>query len=401
MSKNKNITDFLSLIQDEAFINQVNKTENPNELLEELVERNAGNSDSIRYAFEFIQVNLSNRTEMGSEDFDQILKNIQNHFKRKTYLPYLNFIPQLRIAAIILVIISIGSLVIYHHFAKDPLSQFAQSNATDSNQATIVLSDGSTRVLKNNDSFIDYNSTDGEVLIKSDYEQKKIENKNNIKDAVFNQVVVPCGQRKKVWLSDGTLVYLNAGSSLTFPATFYGKTREVYLKGEGFFEVSRNEKVPFIVKTNHIDVKVIGTTFNVSAYNDECIVSAVLVEGKVEVSQKNQILANDEFTLAQGQGLFYSVNSKNSVVNEVDVDDFVLWKDGLFKFHDMPLVDIVRRVQKYYSLPIQIDGEKLANILVSGKLVLSEDFCEVMKYLSKTIEGSYEKTHDGIYILKQ
>lgn len=400
MANNTNKKDFLTLIQDEAFINQVNKAENPNELLEELVEKNPENSDSIRHAFEFIQINLSNRIEMGSEDFDQILKNIQNHFKRKTYLPYLNVIPS-RVAAMILVIISIGSLVIYHHFAKDSLTQFAKSDPINSNQATIMLSDGSTRVLKNNDSFIDYNSIDGEVLIKSDNEQKKIENRNNIKDAVLNKVVVPCGQQKKVWLSDGTLVHLNAGSSLAFPATFFGNTREVYLRGEGFFEVSRNKKVPFIVKTNHIDVKVMGTAFNVSAYDDEYIVSAVLVEGKVKVLQKNQILANDEFTLAEGQGLFYSVSDQNSVVNEVDVDDFVLWKDGLFKFHNMPLVDLIRRVQKYYNLPIQIEGEELSNILVSGKLVLSEDFSEVMKYLSKTIEGSYEKTQDSIYILKQ
>lgn len=401
MDKNTNRTDFLALVQDEAFINLVSASENPDKLLEELVKENPENSDSIRYAFEFIQANLSNKTNLNSEDFNRILKNIQNSHRKKSYLRYLNFIPQLRIAAVILVILSIGSLVVYHQYAKDPLTQFTQSIAVDDNQAMIVLSDGSKQVLKNNESFIDYNSTEGEILIKNNNVEERIENKNGVKDVVLNQVVVPYGQRQKILLSDGTLVQLNAGSKLTFPATFSRKTREVYLKGEGFFEVHKNEKVPFIVKTDYIDIKVLGTTFNVSAYDDEHFASTVLVEGKVSVSQKNKMLANDEYTISPGQGCFYSVSDQKSVVNNVDVNDYVLWKDGLYKFHNMPLIDIVRRVHKYYNLPIQIEDEKLANTLVSGKLILSDDFSEVIQYLSKTMEGRYEKTKDGIYTLKQ
>jgi ferric-dicitrate binding protein FerR (iron transport regulator) len=401
MDKNINKSDFLALVQDEAFINLVNASENPDKLLEELVKENPANSDSIRYAFEFIQVNLSDKTKLNSEDFNRILKNIQNSYRKKPYLRYLNFIPQLRIAAVILIILSIGSLVIYHQYAKDPLNQFAQSYAAEGNQAMIVLSDGSKQVLKNNESFIDYNSTEGEVLIKNNNVEEIIENKNDVKDAVLNQVVVPYGQSQKILLSDGTLVQLNAGSTLTFPATFSGKTREVYLKGEGFFEVHKNEKIPFIVTTDYIDIKVLGTTFNVSAYDDEHFASTVLVEGKVNVSQKNKMLANDEYTISPGQGCFYSVSDQKSVVNDVDVNNYILWRDGLYKFHDMPLIDIVRRVHKYYNLPIQIEDEKLANTLVSGKLVLSDDFSEVIQYLSKTMEGRYEKTKDGIYILKQ
>lgn len=401
MAKNTNKTDFLSLIQDEAFIDLVNKAENPDELLEELVKKNPENSDSIRYAFEFILVNLSNKTKMDSKDFDGILKNIQNYSRRKSYLRYLNFIPQLSMAAVILVILSIGSLVVYHQFAKDPLIQFAQSNSADGNQAIIVFSNGSKQILKNNDSFIDYNSTDGEVIVRNNNEEERIENRNDVKDAVLNQVIVPYGQRHKILLSDGTLVQLNAGSKLTFPAIFSKKIREVYLKGEGFFEVHKNEKVPFIVKTDYIDIKVLGTIFNVSAYEDEHFVSTVLVEGKVNVSQKNKMLANDVFTLVPGQGCFYSVSDQHSVVKNVDTNDYILWKDGLYKFHDMPLIDIVRRVHKYYNRSIQIEGDKLANTLVSGKLVLSDDFREVMQSLSKTMEGRYEKTQEDNYILKQ
>ena len=400
MAKHTNKTDFLSLVQDETFIDQVNNAENPDELLAELIKENPGNRQSIRYAFEFIRVNHSNKTKMSPEDYERILKNLQNYSKKKSHTRSIVYLPRIWRVAMILVILSISSLVTYYQLSKDPLSQFAQSHVADSTQAKIVLSDGSEQVLKNNDSYIDYGSTKGAVIVKKDNEEERIENSNDVKESVLNQVVVPYGQRHKIRLSDGTLVQLNAGSSLTFPATFSGKIREVYLKGEGFFEVHKNEKMPFVVKTNHIDIKVLGTTFNVSAYEDEHFASAVLVEGKVKVSQKNKIFSNDEITLAPGQGCFYSVVGKNSEVKIVDTEDYILWKDGLYKFHNLPLIDIVRRVHKYYNLPIQIENEKLANSLVSGKLVLSDDFSEVMQFLSKAMEGRYEKTQDGIYILK-
>ncbi len=400
MSRNINKTGFLSLVQDEKFIQCVTEAGEPDKLLEELIKKDPENSDSIRYAFEFIKINLSNKTEMNSEDFDRILKNIQKYSKRKSIIRHLNFTShQLRRIAVILVILSVGSLVVCHQLLKDPLAQFAQNRVGEGNQAMIVLSNGSKQVLKSNDSFIDYSSTAGEVIVRNENEEERIENSQ--KSAVLNKVVVPYGQRHKIRLSDGTMVQLNAGSILTFPATFSGKVREVYLKGEGYFEVHKNAKMPFIVRTDYLDIKVLGTTFNVSAYDDERFVSTVLVEGKVDVSQKNRILANDEYTLAPGQGCFYSVREKNSVVKNVDTNDYILWKDGLFKFQDLPLVDIVRRVKKYYNLSIQIEDETLANTLVSGKLVLSDDFGEVMQYLSKTMEGRYEKTQDGIYILKK
>ncbi|MDP2060534.1 MAG: FecR domain-containing protein, partial [Flavobacteriaceae bacterium] len=241
----------------------------------------------------------------------------------------------------------------------------------------------------------------GEVVVKNTEEEERIVNSKAQKNPVLNQVVVPFGQRHKVLLSDGTLVQLNAGSKLTFPAIFLGKTREVYLKGEGFFEVSKNTKQPFIVKTDHIDIQVLGTTFNVSAYEDESFMTTVLVEGKVNVSQKGKRLANEEYTLAPGQGCFYSIHSKSSVVKNVDVNEHVLWKDGLYNFKDKPLCDVVSRVHKYFNRPIHIENEKLASTLVSGKLVLSDDIAEVMEYLSKTVEGKYEVTPDGLIVLKK
>lgn len=406
MSRYTNKTDFLSLIQDEDFIRMVINDPDPNELLKKMQEENPDLGKNLQYAFEFIRVNHGNKVKMHPEDFNEVLSNIQLHLKAKSKSRVQRLFPMpLRIAASILIILSITSIIVYKQFGKDPLTEFAQKQHEGADKALIVLSDGTTKELKNNDSFIDYTSSEGEVVVKNteeeEEEEERIGNSKIQKNPVLNQVVVPFGQRHKVLLSDGTLVQLNAGSKLTFPAAFTGKTREVYLKGEGFFEVSKNEKQPFIVKTDYIDIKVLGTTFNIAAYDDERILTTVLVEGKVNVSQKDKLLANDVYTLSPGQGCFYSIDTKNSVVKNVDVTEHILWKEGLFNFKDKPLRDVVSRVHKYFNRPIQIENDRLANTLVSGKLVLSDDIAEVTEYLAKTVEGNYEITADGLIVLKQ
>jgi transmembrane sensor len=397
-----NNQDFLSLIQDETFIRLVNDAEGSEELLAELLSNNPPNRESIKYAIEFIRFNKANKTTMDAKDYNRILLDLQKQYKKKSSSSIFRAIPfYLRIAAILLIFFSIGSLVVYQKFVNDPLTQFAQRNVVDGNHAMIVLSDGSYQTLKNNDSYIDYKSTNGEVIIKNRDQKDIIDNSSNQKDAVLNQVVVPFGQRQRVLLSDGTFVLLNAGSKLTFPASFNGKYREVFLKGEAFFEVSKNANKPFIVKTDQIDIRVLGTTFNVTAYENEQFVTTVLLEGKVNVEQKDKLFANKKFILSPGQACFYSVVDKYANIKEVNVDDYVLWKDGLYKFNDMPLRDVVYRVRRYYNLDVQIRDEHLANTLVSGKLVLTDDIAEVVKYLSKTMEGRYEKISESSYILVQ
>lgn len=391
--------DFIGLVQDEDFVRLVVDASNPDETLKELIQQNPKNRDKIRYAFEFIRVNLSNKTKMEPEDYQNILDHIQDYSNRKSSTRILNFIPRLRIAAMILVIIAVGSLVAYYQFSEDSLTRFAQLNVANSDQAVIVLSDGTKQALKNNNSFVDYKSNNGEVVVRKDSNEEIINNKNISTNEDLNQIVVPFGQHQKILLSDGTLVHLNAGSKLVFPVMFSGKTREVYLKGEGFFEVYKNAKVPFIVRTDQINIKVLGTKFNVSAYEDEHVTSAVLVEGKVNVSEKNKFFGNNQYTLTPGKGYFFTKSEKQSVVKEVDVNDYILWKDGLYNFKNLPLSIVLNRVEKYYNLIIKVEDDNLTKTLVSGKLVLSDSITDVMEYLSKTMECRYIKMNDGNFII--
>jgi len=264
----------------------------------------------------------------------------------------------------------------------------------------IILSDGSTHKLSAKDSLIEYSANGGEVVVKNDQQEERLENLTNSKTATINQIIVPFGHRHCIILSDGTRVQLNSGSRLVFPAEFSDKNREVYLKGEGYFEVFKNSNKPFIVKTDFVDIKVLGTVFNISAYEDEQIASTVLVEGKVVVSQKNKLFGLTEKNLSPGQGCFYSSETKTSDIRNVNVYDYISWKDGVFLFKDKALINIVSRLEKYYHKKILIEEGILPNTLISGKLVLSDNIEEVMQYLSKTMEARYEKNEKGILIIK-
>jgi len=393
---------FIDLIKDDKFIQLVKGSKNPDHLLENLIFQNPENSSDIKYAFEFIMVAKNDQKTLNSNDSNIILKNIEkrlqiNKQKGKT----VHYLLWLKIASVIFMIIALGSLLFYYQISKDPLKQFAEEDQGKGDQGLIILSDGSEHILSNNDSKIDYNVSHGEVIIKKrENEEEKFPNSATSNHAVLNQVVVPYGQRQRVVLSDGTTVKLNAGSKMAFPSVFSGKNREVYLKGEGFFEVYKDASHPFIVKTDFVDVKVLGTTFNISAYEDESIASAVLVEGSVNVSQKNKIIGSQSFVLSPGQGCFYSVNDKKSDIRNVDIDFYTSWKDGIYQFKDMPLPELVRKVKKYYNVPVQIEGEELSDTKISGKLVISGNIDEVMQYIAKTVEGNFEQNKNGIYIIK-
>lgn len=401
--KNKLKIELLSLLENKHFVQSVRESGNSDDLLDELLKKYPDSKNEILSAFEFIRLSLSEKKKLSEDEFKAMLGTITEYskareIKKGTVRKF--FIQYLWKAAILLILFSAGTLLVYYQLKRDPLDQFAQTNTKANDQAMIVLSDGSERLLKDNDLYIDYESSDGEIVVKNaNKEEERIRNSGKSGRQVLNQVVVPFGQTHTVSLSDGTVVQLNAGSKLTFSPVFSGKKREVYLMGQAFFKVTRNETMPFVVRTEHISVEVLGTTFDISAYNDENFASAILVEGSVRVSQKNRPILNDEYILKQGQGCFYNIDKEKSVVKDVEVEQYISWKDGLFIFKDMTLMNVVKRLKRYYNKSIQIKDVAFSNTLVSGKLVLSGDFMDVLKYVSKTVEGEIQEENDGSYVI--
>ncbi len=391
-------TDFVSLLRNETFIKLVKESIGKENQMDLLEKEFPGQRETIAYAIEFVQATLSDQKKMAPDDVTSIWRNIKKYTNQSkgVTIHRITLSDLWKVAAVLIVALA-SSVFVYQSLLRDPLVDIAALKTEVNDEAMIILSDGSKHKLTPKDSLIEYSSDGGQVVVKGNQQEEKLENPTSSKAATINQIVVPFGRRHSITLSDGTRVQLNSGSRLIFPAGFSGKNREVYLKGEGYFEVFKNPNQPFIVKTNVMDIKVLGTIFNISAYEDEQNAYAVLVEGKVAVLQKNKLFATTDKNLSPGQGYFYSSATKTSDIRKVDLVDYISWKDGIFLFRDKPLNNIVNRLEKYYNQKISIEEGKLPNTLISGKLVLSDNLDEVMKYLAKTLEARYERNKEGIY----
>lgn len=400
MKKIKDI-EFDLLLQDKSFINRViDESEETKKYLDELIREFPDKKETILFAVDFVRSRNKDKRKLSSQDRAQMWANIQKTHN-DTSLPFRSssFAIIWKIAVSVVIIFTLG-FFLYQQYNSNSFNQYAKTGVLE-DHAMIILSDGSEYELENNNSAIEYKSEGKEVLIKESGDAtEKIKNSKDVEKVVLNQIIVPYGRRHSITLSDGTKVFLNSGSKLIFPANFTGNKREVFLSGEGFFDVAKDKDRPFVLNTNSIDVKVLGTQFNVAAYEDEELITTVLLEGSVEVARKNKLFNNSKFNLTPGQGCFYHKSSNETSISEVDVTDYVGWKDGWIKFKDQPLINVVKRIEKYYNKTIIIEDPKLVNTIISGKLVLSDQFEVALAYITKTIKAHAEQKDENSYILK-
>lgn len=172
------------------------------------------------------------------------------------------------------------------------------------------------------------------------------------------EFTAPSGSRAFIQLSDGTEIHLDYGSSIKYPKTFRGKTREVTLSGEGFFNVSHNPKTPFIVKTEQIDIKVLGTKFNVVAYPEKETTTTTLVEGKVVLQQTNkQGVISTLKSMTPGEHVAYNKETGTLSSEIGDVRKYVAWKDGILVFDNTSIANITERLGRMYNVEFEIAND--------------------------------------------
>lgn len=229
----------------------------------------------------------------------------------------------------------------------------------------------------------------GNVNIKKE-EITAVENDSIQKEATeqvaerkMNVLKVPKGRHSSVVLADGTKVWVNSGTVLSFPNVFEEDNRTIYVDGEIYLEVTKDVSRPFYVKTSQMDVRVLGTSFNVTAYDDEHNQSVILTEGSVEVRGQNglkrKIQPQDRLVL-----------EKNKMdVSRVNVYDYISWKDGVFLFKNKSLAYVAQRLSRYYRIHVECTPE-VENYTCSGKLVLFDDLNSVLKTLKESLPISYE-----------
>ncbi|MFV0592535.1 MAG: FecR family protein [Draconibacterium sp.] len=210
----------------------------------------------------------------------------------------------------------------------------------------------------------------------------------NTQKAEIQNVTVPFGAKTNITLPDGSLVWLNSGSTLSFSSEFEDK-RPVVLVGEAFFEVEKSDK-PFIVSTNFGDVEVKGTSFNVKAYTEENTLQATLVSGSVLVREKD---SKKEVTLEPGQQA--NLIDEEITLSNVETELFISWKDGKLIFRKEYLPAAIKRLERWYNVKIELaDDKRLNEIWISGTLEM-ESFSEVLELLKVTSPIDYlynEKT---------
>lgn len=297
--------------------------------------------------------------------------------------PFLRKIYRFRVAAIAatLTIFVITGLIITRTPGPRPLAGIRPHSRMikpGTNAATLTLANGNTIVLDSASAGVLANvnhvrilkSKSGELVYDTSASPASRDGKLS-----FNMVNVPRGGQYQIVLPDGTHVWINSSSTLRYPTRFEGADRQVQLTGEAYFEVAKDKAHPFRVSVNDMEVRVLGTHFNIMGYKDEGLTKTTLLEGAVKI-----IKGSAQQMISPGQQAIVRESIK---VADVDVDETVEWKNGNFNFSREKLDVIMRKISRWYDVDIDYEG-KTTNATFVGTLPRSSDISEVLKYLELT-----------------
>ncbi len=240
--------------------------------------------------------------------------------------------------------------------------------------------------VKNEEGLIDVNSQ--EVVVIDD-------------KAVYSEVIVPYGKRTKIKLADNTVVHLNAGSRLAFPSSFEDDNRTVFLEGEAFFEVTRDEHKPFIVSAGNLKTEVLGTKFNVSAYREDGFVETILLEGKVDVWTIGEG-STGKISLVPNQKATYGVSTSSIELENIkNARARAGWINGWYSYSNENMQQVLRQLERYYNVKITYDSSlDISETRISGKLNLDESIETTLNSLLYVPKLSYKSESNQIVITK-
>jgi ferric-dicitrate binding protein FerR (iron transport regulator) len=204
------------------------------------------------------------------------------------------------------------------------------------------------------------------------------------------------GQISKFTLPDGSCVWLNANSSLTYTGTFGNDSRDVELSGEAYFEITKDAGKPFIVKAEEVSIRVLGTVFNVQAYPSEKRIETTLLKGSVSVIQKN--IPEGGIFLHPGQQLLFDKSDKKVIVKEVDITPYTSWKDGKLIFRQTVLKDAFAIMERNFRIKIVVNNKSLENCKLTGRFSLTEKPGDILDAIKETLNFEYEKQNNTFII---
>lgn len=325
----------------------------------------------------------------------RILKTIQEAKKAKQ-------IKKWRIPAVAASIILLLTAAIYFFLNQSSSAEKQKATAIVSptlsndivpggNKAVLTLDDGTTIILDS--------AANGIISTQGNIEVEKLENGllaytingktiTESEDAFYNTITTPRGGQYRITLSDGTKVWLNAASSIRFPIVFMGNERKVTVTGEAYFEVAHNTAKPFKIKAADSEVEVLGTHFNINAYDDEAAIKTTLLEGKVKVlALSNQNGVQTKF-LTPGQQSIIAKSGSINVLSNADTEEAVAWKNGRFQFKSADLKSIFRQISRWYNVDVEYKGDM--DLRFTGQLTRSDNVSKVFEKLKLTGEVNFK-----------
>jgi Fe2+-dicitrate sensor, membrane component len=379
MSKNKNIIqNLIDYIRKEADASQ-------KETVEKWIAEDEANRKEYRQMVKtFYKLSASGKWDRINHDKGKNI--IQNHLKKQRKLQIFRYSS---VAASIVMLISFALVFYINNIGKEmkqmPLSELSspgefKASLTLSNGETVLLSEHRRDSIKDAGRVIEHEIDEG-----ISYQHNEGESLDSL---VYNTLRVARGEEYRVVLADGSTVWLNSESELKYPVAFVGNKREVYVKGEAFFKVTSNKEKAFIVHAADVQTKVLGTEFNVMAYDTEENIEVTLVEGKVNVAA-----GSENKNILPGKQIAVSKSSLEMQEKTVDTRLYSSWKDGIIYFDEMSMEKLCEKLTRWYNIDFVFEEERLKHYAFTGAvkkrlpIEFTLDFLRTTSSLKFTVEG--------------
>lgn len=398
INKVRVLDQFFKFTEDKKFIRWVLlPDEELNQYWRTYQELNPDDVQPIETARQLVAQLRSKKEEINAETVLSLYAEILSKTTTRKKSFHLSLRGFMRYAAVAAIFFATGIFSYYLIDQKSPgLVILSNTEIASLDDARLILSGGKNIPLTEKESVIEYKS--GGNIVINNRDTVKAEVKQSAQE--INQLVVPYGKNSFVTLADGTQVYLNAGSRLIYPSYFEGKVREVILFGEAYFNVAPMTDKPFIVQTSEINVEVLGTQFNLSAYASDKTIETVLVEGKVKITENNRKLFKKGYVLNPNELATFNRETLETTIRTVDVSNYVTWHEGYMNFESVDLSRIVKRIERYYNINIRLDDPMLGQLKITGKLKLKEEIDNLLQVIASAASLDLIKINDNYYVLK-
>lgn len=379
----------LSVLTNEA-------TEEERHLLEDWLKQ----SDSNRVEFEKIKRLYERSSAAGVTDpvldVERAWKNVDRQTTSRTH----SFRPAIwmRYAAIASILISMSVVIFLSR--QTPPTSIVQLNMEKLEKPTLLLDNG--EVIDLTKKSFSRDAEHATITNEADNQLSYVPTESVVpdkkeKEIPQNRLIIPQGQTYKVTLSDGTQIWLNSETELIYPGTFAGDKREVTLIGEAYFQVAKEADRPFSIKTNNVEVNVLGTSFNVCSYQEDTQLDVTLVEGSVAV----RIEGKEQVEIKPSEQLVYDKANNQTKVQVVNTQLYTSWIEGKYIFKNATLGEIVRKLKYWYDFSVDYEDELLRSKRFSLTMEREESIDKLLEVISSTSDIQLERYENSIHIKKQ